>query len=288
MPEVARTTAASPRRRPSPLASEHRRFLHWLRRDKNPWPSPEVLRDDYNPEALRAALRVWTLRQRNEHASAAVFARLVPKLMASGLGIEFCTMATKAAADELHHGELCAQVVAALGGTPIELGSVPTSPLPQHSGCSELESTLRHAMFVGCLAETVAVAFTAEEREQTTQPFIKKVITQISADEVHHARFGWALAEQVVPTLSPKERDNLSRWLKVAFAYLEREEMTEVPIGPSPSEKLIAQGKNIGVCDNRETRELFYETVRSVIVPGLEALGLAAADGWRTRHEALG
>ncbi len=278
--------ATGARRRRHPLSAEHRRFMGWLCRDKAPWPEAVVAKDAYAPEARLAAQRIWTRRQRNEHASAAVFARLVPRLMASGVGIEFCTMATKAAADELHHGELCARVVSALGGTPVELGEVPTSSLPNHAGCNVLESTLRHAMFVGCLAETVAVAFTAEEREQTTEPYVRRVITQISSDEVHHARFGWALAEQVVPTLAGAQRDALSRWLRVAFAYLEREEMTEVPLVAPPSVELAEQGKRIGVCDNRETRTLFYETVSTVIVPGLEALGLAAKDAWRERGNA--
>ena len=57
-----------------------------------------------------------------------------------------------------------------------------------------------------CSSETVAVAFTAEERERTEEPFVKAVITQISADESLHARFGWAFAQEATPHLDAAAR----------------------------------------------------------------------------------
>ena len=80
------------------------------------------------------------------------------------------------------------------------------------------------------------------------------------------------------------ERASTSRWLRTAFAYLEREEMLEVPSVAPPSEALRDEGLALGVCDNRETRVLFYETVETVIVPGLEAAGLNASDAWKNRR----
>ena len=48
--------------------------------------------------------------------------------------------------------------------------------------------------------------------------------------------------------------------------------------------ELRIRGVVVGVCDNRETRALFYETIETAIVPGLEAVGLAANDAWENRR----
>jgi len=38
------------------------------------------------------------------------------------------------------------------------------------------------------------------------------------------------------------------------------------------------------VCKNLETRTLVYETIRDVVIPGLEAAGLGAATAWERRR----
>ena len=268
----------------SPLVSEHQRLLRTaLRRGPAPEDLPAtVATEAYDPAALQAARRVWRQRMVNEHHSATVFSAMLPQLVACGAAVPFKTTLLRMAMDELRHGALCARVVEALGGTPQAEVSLAVPPLPEHVGCGPLESALRNAMFVGCLAETVAVAFTAEERERTEEPFVKAVITQISADESLHARFGWAFAQEATPHLDAAARARTDRWLRVAFAYLEREEMREVPDMRPPS-GLRDQGLRLGVCENPSTRELFYDTVREAIVPGLEALGFGAERAWRER-----
>ena len=142
-------------------------------------------------------------------------------------------------------------------------------------------------MFSSCLAETIAVAFTTAERETTSNPIMKRAIDQVSADESLHARFGWAFAEEVSPHLGDAELQQTNNWLRVAFAYLEREEMLEIPDIRPPSIEVIEQNLALGVCENDQTRDLFYETVRDVIIPALNALGFDASAAWSRRHEAI-
>jgi len=272
-----------------PLRTEHERLLRTvLRRGEGAERRPGEVVDlsAYDEATLTAARRVWSMRMVNEHHSAAVFANLLPQLMEAGAPLDYKTSIMRMAMDELHHGALCAEVVAALGGTPEALVDLKTAPLPTHPGCGPVERALRNALFVGCLAETVAVAFTTEEREQTREPYIKRVITQISADEVLHARFGWAYLQEVAPTLDDPARARTNLWLRVAFRYLEREEMLEVPSTTPPPEDIREQGLALGVCHNAATRQLFYETVHTAILPGLEAAGLNAVDAWRNRMAA--
>ena len=273
-----------------PLVAEHERLLRTaLRRG----PAPEDVDAPiewaaYDPTTLAAARRVWQQRMVNEHHSATVLSAMLPQMVACGAPLPFKTALLRMAMDELRHGALCARVVESLGGEPRARVSLLTPPLPEHVGCTPLETALRNSMFVGCLAETVAVAFTAEERDRTEEPFVKAVITQISADESLHARFGWAFAREAAPHLDDDARARTERWLRTAFVYLEREEMREVPDVRPPSDSLRDQGLRLGVCENRATRELFYATVAEAIVPGLEALGFAAREAWDRRAEANG
>lgn len=270
-----------------PMRSEHEHILAFLRRGE----ARETLAADpkpvdlerLDPRIARVARRIWGTRMLHEHQSAAVFARLLPQLMACGAPLDFQTTAMRMAADELHHGALCKSVVDAFGGEATLPRVASTQPLPEHPDADPLERVFRNVLFVSCLAETVAVAFTTEEREQTKHPWVRAVIGQISADEVLHARFGWAFVKEAAPELSAAARARTSRWLRLAFAYLEREEMLEVPNVTPPTEALRLEALSVGVCDNQQTRALFYETVRDAIVPGLEAAGLAAAEAWRMR-----
>lgn len=268
-----------------PLVSEHERLLRTaLRRGGAPEDhDPSIDLDAFEPSTIQVAQRVWRQRMVNEHHSSTVFSAMLPQMIACGAPLPFKTVLLRMAMDELRHGALCAQIVRSLGGDPTARVPLHTTPLPNHEGCSPLEVALRNSMFVGCLAETIAVAFTSAEREETEAPFVKAVITQISADEILHARFGWAFAKAAVPTLDTKARDRTSHWLRLAFAFLEREEMLEVPDVRPPSANLVHEGKQVGVCQNQQTRELFHDTISTVIIPGLENLGLAAADAWKHR-----
>ena len=53
-------------------------------------------------------------------------------------------------------------------------------------------------------------------------------------------------------------------------------------LGPPPSEAAEA----VGVCGGDLSRALFFDTVAEVIVPRLEALGLAATAAWSTARPA--
>src|SRR6185369_951358 len=94
------------------------------------------------------------------------------------------------------------------------------------------------------------------------------------------ARFGWGLLHAAAPALDIAARRRLGDYLSVAFAHVEEHELSHLPItGPQPE-----GADDVGVCDGGEARELFYATVREVIVPRLEALGIPAGRAWRARR----
>lgn len=272
-----------------PLRSEHARLLRTaLRRGVRPperEPGEMIDTARYDEGTLRDARRTWLRRMVNEHQSAAVFSQLLPQLIEAEATLDVKTSVLRMSMDELRHGGLCGGIVEALGGeaaVPMELAP---RPLPTHPGCSPLERVLRNALFIGCISETVAVALTTEERERTTEPLVRRVIDQIVSDESLHARFGWALVKDAAPELDGAARDRTNAWLRTAFAYFEAKEMDEIPACPTPPEALVVEGRALGICENLETRQLVFESLETVVIPGLEAAGFAAEDAWMRRAE---
>jgi len=274
-----------------PLRSEHERLLRTALKRGGLVPEPRAgERIDtaaYAPEALRAARRIWLLRMVNEYRSATVFSGLLPQLVEAEATVDVQTTVLRCAMDEIRHGTLCGALVETLGGEAVVETDLSPRPLPEHAGCTPRERALRNLLFVGCLSETAAVATTHEERERTTDPIVRRVIDQICADEVLHARVGWAFVQELVPRLGEDELARTNRYLRTAFAYFERKEMEAMPDVPIPPDEGVRRdGLALGVCENREARALFHATVADVILPGLDSAGLAATEAWHDRHAA--
>ncbi|MCB9748813.1 MAG: ferritin-like domain-containing protein [Myxococcales bacterium] len=226
-------------------------------------------------DARASAIETWRGRMVNEHASARVFAGLIPQLMRAELDAGRQAEVAEMIADELRHARQCAAVVAALGGAPI--GELPAlSDVPAHADAEPLEGLLRNIISVSCMSETVAVALISAERMNTGPAALKRVLGDILADEVQHARFGWRLLEELAPRLPAAMKRRLGVYLVTAFAHLREHELAHLPARPAPSRAAEA----VGVCDGHEARRLFLDTVRDVIIPGLEDHGLPAAAAW--------
>jgi hypothetical protein len=238
---------------------------------------PVVLDDlpDLSADERAMAARTWRGRMVNEHVSASVFAGLIPQMMRAAVDPAWIAQVPTMAADELRHAEQCAGVVAALGHAPIAL-LPPIEPMPEHSEVGPLEALLRNVISVGCMSETVAVAVIRAEHAELEGSTLGRVLAEILADEVQHARFGWSLLGALAPTLDDAARARLSGWLEVAFAHQLAWELPKLPVHLG----LRAEVAAAGVCDGSLARELLFETLGGLVVPQLEAAGLAAQAAW--------
>lgn len=236
---------------------------------------PSAALADLDEHARAAAIATWRGRMINEHVSARVFTALTAQLGRAGLATQ-ARAASMMMADELHHAELCAAVVEALGGAArADLPALPA--VPEHADADPLEAVLRNVLSISCLSETVAVALIDAERRGAGPPALADLLARILADEVGHARAGWRLLEDLAPRLRPALRARLGDYLVLAFAHLVEHELSHLPARPSPS----AAAESIGVCDGHGARQLFFATIEQVIVPGLQAHGLDAVNAWR-------
>lgn len=236
--------------------------------------APVVLPDlALSDEEREAAIGEWRGRMVNEHVSARVFAALIPQLMRAGIEPAVQDDVAAMIAQELRHGRMCAAVVEALGGAAI--APLPELPeVPVHEDAGPLEAVLRNVLVISCLHETVAVALLETGRRLAGPPAIERVMSEILRDEVQHARLGWRLADRLLPRIDAAARARLDEYLVVGFRQLL--ERHYVPESFELGARVAVP--SVGVDDAREASRLFLDVVTGVIVPGLEAHGLAAAD----------
>jgi hypothetical protein len=269
----------------SPLATEHKRLLRRLLRrgDSSPEREPdELFTGEVHPRALELACENWRTRMVHEHQSAAVFTQLVPQLMEAEAPLEVKTVITRSAMDELRHAGLCGQVVEYLGGEAEAEADLSVEPLPAHPDCTPRQRALRNVFFACCLSETVSMALLTEERELAEDPFIDRVLRQLSGDESLHARVGWIYLSECFEEMDVAARDKLNVYLPTALSYFETRMLEAMPVADIPDE-ILADARKLGFSESRRARSLLYETIEQVIVPNLDSIGLAAQQAWDER-----
>ena len=227
-----------------------------------------------------AVIATWRGRMINEYMSSYVFAGLAAQLRVAG-DPAAAARCDEFAAEEREHGALCGAVGETAGGEARAVVAPPRA-VPEHQKTTRRVAAARNLLSVSCLGETVAVALIGAERLEMPEGALRDVLTRIWADEIGHARFGWAWLDAALPQFSDDERGALARYLPTAFGHLERHELAHLPADSQPP----AEGKAFGLCSGKDARGLFYDTVTEVIVPELERRGLRAEAAWRGRKVA--
>jgi len=249
-------------------------------------PLPAGALPPLGPAGRAVARRTWAGRMVNEHCSAQVWASLLPQAMRAGVPAGLLPGLAAAAGDELRHAEQCAGVVVALGGSAV--APLPAlRPLPAHAHLPPLEAFVWNIVSVGCISETVAVSLIRAEHLELPEGPLRALLGQILADEVQHARLGWATLGALLPRLDAAARARLEAYLEVALAHQIAHELPLLPLTALPDDPGLPAA---GVCRGADARALFFATLGEVIVPQLEAAGLRAGAAWaaaQRRPEAL-
>ncbi len=222
-----------------------------------------------------AAVASWKERMVSEYVSARVFAALVPQAMAAGIDYADVSRLSAMVAQEIDHAELCARVLRTLGANPQVLLPDDLPAVPLHDDAEPLEALVRNVISVSCCSETVAVALVGAERELAATPQLAGLLSQILADEVGHARFGWRLLADLAPRLDARLRVRLSAYLVAAFRHQLAFHAPFLTLPPTTESALA-----IGAPDGASSFRIFVQTMETVTVPGLERLGLEATRAW--------
>ena len=66
------------------------------------------------------------------------------------------------------------------------------SPMPQLARAPLALRPTLHTLAMGCINETIASAWLEASLRDATLPLARRVIRELIADDIHHARMGWA------------------------------------------------------------------------------------------------
>jgi len=238
---------------------------------------------DLTIDERSAALVNWRDRMVSEHVSSRVFAGLFDKLVRAGMPSRYLDLARSAMDEERAHAALCARALTALGG---EAKAPLPDPLPrvmQHEDADPIEAVLRDAISIGACSETVAVALVGAEREQAATSDLHDLLDRILADEVGHARLGWKLLDDLVPSLSTRTKRRLSAYLVAVF---EHQIAFHSPFLDMPA--TTDRGVSVGAPDGPSNFRTFVSTMTTITIPGLEERGLLARKAWDMALAGLG
>ena len=234
----------------------------------------------WDPSSIARVRAIWHDRMVNEYTSVTVFTQLAAQLVEANASLDHTAVTLRMAQDELRHAEICGEVVRAMGGRPARERETSVVAIARHDGCSDAERALRNVVFTTCLSEMNSVSYFVAILEQTRDAYLRAATRRLLADEVLHGRFGFAYLEAWAPWLEahPEARDSIARYLRYAFAFVERE-----LAGGERHTTTTRDDGALGMMSEVASRALFDATMRDAVVPGLERFGIAAEDAWRRR-----
>jgi hypothetical protein len=228
------------------------------------------------PDARARVARVWTERSAAEQRAAVLFTLVARDLLADGAIPEVLDLATRAVHDELRHVEVCRQVATRYAGTEVPWPAPEPAPEPGFRDAPPDLTRVLHVVFNTCIAESVGAAFLQVCRADAEGPLVRAALQVLLRDDVGHARIGWAhlASGRVAARHLPAIGAALPGLLRaVRDGWYERCAEIDAREAPPPGHGCATTSAIRGAVDM---------TLREVIVPGFEYLGLdtTAARRW--------
>ena len=130
-----------------------------------------------------------------------------------------------------------------------------------------------------CVAESVSVAVLTALLQEVRDPELRAVLRELAADEVGHARLGWA-------HLALAAQEGRTAFLGPLLPSMLQGSVDDDLFEPAElareDEGLLA----LGVLPHARKRALFVEALEQVVFPGLEGSGVDTSAGreWLAAH----
>lgn len=255
----------------TPLRAEYARLMRGFHRPI-PWEESHAPRLD---AGLRAELaRIWGERIPTEYRSITGFSTLSFDFIAAGAPVDLVAVCHRVCIDELRHTELAVRMVEIYGGRRPPLPREITS-LPADASLTAVAQACRSAILLSCLGETFACTELALLRDRAVDPVVRGVLTVFLADEIVHARVGWAYLAHAFQTADAATRASVASAIPgyvagIGANLFGKDDAPAAVDVTSDDERLALHG----VCSMGEEQDLYRTFVSDVFVPGLLAVGV--------------
>jgi hypothetical protein len=217
------------------------------------------------PAEIRAtAGKAWAFRHWVERDAEARFARLAGRLERIGTPALLIAKAHEASRDEARHAMYCGELADRYGHAhlpstePSEIAPARLSP----------RQRVLYEVAASCLAESESSVMLVTLIHHARDSGMRRLLRELSRDEVAHARFGWAVLA------SHRRTDDLSflaRWIPWMLSTTAGDTFRRDTVGPE-DEALVEHG----VLPYSMRRQVFIDALEDVIFPGLDALAIDA------------
>jgi hypothetical protein len=256
---------------PTRLAVEHRRLMD-ARQKPVPWDQSGAAT---LPDALRARLAVlWRARMISEHRSVGIFALYVLDLLGAGAPAEVLSLACRAALDEVRHAEIFARLAELYSGAA-ETPPPGIPPMPDDPTIPMRLQVAREALDLCVCAETYSAACLAELHERASDPAVHAALGVVLADEIFHARMGWAFLATLLsePDAAPVAR-HLQAQIVPLFDGFAAGMFGDAAASPRLTDDDQALAEAHGYITVRDEHAIFRAAIDDVWIPGLAWLRL--------------
>jgi hypothetical protein len=209
-----------------------------------------------------------------ELKGAAAFTIVTQALIDLRADARIVDLSARAIAQELEHSRIYLALATAYRGAEVDSPRVEPIDAPRFSRAPAEVRPLLQVVAMCSINETMACGFLALCLRGATEPAVRRAIHDVLADEIHHARIGWALLGS--PRVAQPQRVEVGRWLvPMLEAHLTgwRAQIATLPEGAVPEH---------GCPSGPAIERAALATIRDVVIPGFASAGIevAAARRW--------
>ena len=245
---------------------------------------PEFVVPEVRSDVLAIARRGWEDRAAAEYVGVMIVRRFHGLLVDLNAPMDLQELALAMMVQEQQHAELCAAAARALGSDG-EIG-FDVSELQQARDGETLEAQLlRMICATFATGEVVALALIRHALKSLSKTPFRKVLAEIAADEVLHARIGPALIDHL-------RRNPKSTWLhypgdewvadcvRQAIVELRERDVVEKDEAAMFADPEAAQQLDLlGIPPSQPFRDAYMQALRDDVPVGLASVGIAIGAG---------
>jgi len=210
---------------------------------------------------------IWAMRASLELAVSAGYAIIIRELLETGAEKPVLQLCCEAAADEIGHSQLCLDLAERIDGQKRDWPAPASLHVPNYADVAggPLQAAL-HLVAMSCLNETIACVRLLEAIHPTECASAKQALRFILADEIQHARAGWAhlASRHVTKDMKQQIADHVPELVDASLTSLIEENAS------IPTEEFSIWG----LPSVDRARAHAQKAVQEIVMPGFEHLGI--------------